>query len=194
MICKPALVRFCVGCGPNPDQLLGHAPSRRRKSTNWPIWYALWSAVSSACRRMVCPSPCGIFANRSVDSESTRSHNLLRSLRKVCTLFPQAAALAGALVLGQYPPGHSGDLCFGFTENSRMSHWAILKCSSSCQGECSAPFGLRPRRLTGMLLIAASKSAWACLLVRRSTTCWRRAESFFIVWISFPFCCPVASS
>jgi len=38
------------------------APSRRRTSTNWATWYALWSASSKASRKMVRPSPHGIRA------------------------------------------------------------------------------------------------------------------------------------
>ena len=38
-----------------------HAPSSRRNRTSWPKWYALWSATSSASRKMFCPVPWGIF-------------------------------------------------------------------------------------------------------------------------------------
>ena len=67
--------------------------------------------------------------------------------------------------------------CLGSRENSRMSHCAMRRCSSTSHGECSAPLGRLPRRAGGRLRTAASKSAWAWPPVSRLTRCWRRDAS-----------------
>ena len=48
----------------------GQAPSTRRTVMSCPRWYALWSAISSASRRMVWPSPCVKGVNKSVAEEA----------------------------------------------------------------------------------------------------------------------------
>ena len=46
-----------------------------------------------------------------------------------------ATLVGGALVVGQYPVGHSGERRSALRLNWTMSHCAMRMCSTSCQGE-----------------------------------------------------------
>src|SRR5579863_1948402 len=122
-------------------------------------------------------------ANRSVFSLLTRSHICFRSWRKLFTLFSHALSLVGPGDEGQYPLGNSGDLCFASRENSRMSHWAMRRCSTSSHGECSAPGARLPRRFAGRSAIAWSKVACASPPSSSFTSCCLSALSFCMIRI-----------
>src|SRR5437899_8870106 len=94
-------------------------------------------------------------------------------------LFFQAASLGGFSVLGQYPPGHSGDACLALRLNSRMSHCAMRICSRSCHAVWGAPSGLTPRSLAGKSLNTLSKATCALPLFNKATTC-SRTGSFMV--------------
>src|SRR5579863_6882685 len=132
---------------------------------------------------MVWPVPQGISANKSVLRLATRVLRAFRSRRKSRMELFQAAALGGAGVFGQYSSGHLRCLYFGLVLKSRMSCWAMRRCSRSIQGEWGKFAGFAPRSLGGRFFITLSKVAWAWPPVRSSRRCWRREWSEVVVFL-----------
>ncbi len=86
-----------------------------------------------------------------------------------------AAAVGGASAFGQYPLGQFGETCSALRLNSRMSHCAMRRCSSSIQGVCGNLAGFAPRSFhAGRPFTTSSNLAWAWPPARRSRRCLRR--------------------